>query len=189
MRSFGCLPLSRLMFDSWMSLGCGGLELRHTAGDGPCGCCMLHMPHGVPEADQGDSCGKREQPFVLRHDAGQDGCHAAASKEYRGPPGEDVGAEECDAEEEAAGEVGDPVDEDGDLDQPDTAGDGTVCGSGDGIADVGGRTVRYRGKDKGTDEFNAEHRQIPGGEGEVPDQAEHADLLHLEEVHTDRKSV
>ena len=80
------------------------------------------MPHGVPEADQGNAGGKREQPFVLRHDTGQDGGDAAEGKENRRPPREDVGAEQRDAEDEATGEVRCAVDKDGDLDQADASG-------------------------------------------------------------------
>src|SRR5712691_4491761 len=111
---------------------------------GPSGRCALLAPEGVTEADQGDAGGNGEEPFVLRHGAGCDGCQRANSQECCSPAGEDVGAEECDAEDEAASQVGDPGDKDDGLHQPDVTGRGAIVGRGDDVVDVGGCTVLLR---------------------------------------------
>ena len=52
--------------------------------------------------------GNGEQPLVdLRQQGDRDGGDGADGEECGGPPGEDAGAEQGDAEEEAAGQVAD----------------------------------------------------------------------------------
>ena len=139
---------------------------------GPCGRCALRAPEGVAEADQGDAGGNGEQPFVLRHDADCDGCQRSNSQECRSPAGEDVGAEQCDAEDEAASQVSDPGDVDHGLHQADVTNRGAIVDRGDDVADVGGRTVSEGGQDKGSDECGAQYQEEAGGEQDVPEQAE-----------------
>jgi hypothetical protein len=90
------------------ALGAGRVDLRaDRAGHRPGGRGALVAPQRVAEAGQGDAGGDGEEPEVdLRHQGDRQGCDGANGKERGGPPGQDVGAEECDAEDEASGEVG-----------------------------------------------------------------------------------
>src|SRR5207253_10698012 len=88
------------------SLGTDRVELQaDRVEDGRRGWRTLLAPQGIAEADQGDAGGNGEQPFVLRQNAGGDGGQRANSQECCSPAGEDVGAKECDSEDEAASQV------------------------------------------------------------------------------------
>ena len=65
----------------------------------------------------------------------------------------------------------------------DVAGRGAIVGRGDDVIDVGGCTVSEGGEDKRSDEFGSQNAEEAGGEQDVPEQAEYADLRHLAQVH------
>lgn len=70
-----------------------------------CGDCAQR----ISEADQGDTGGQGEQPFVdLGKKRNRHARESASGKDGRGPAGQDVGADECCPEQEAAGHVGEP---------------------------------------------------------------------------------
>src|SRR5207245_10681549 len=110
------------------SLGTDRVELQaDRVEDGRSGWRTLLAPQGIAEADEGQAGREREQPFVLRHHARCDGCQGAKSEEYGRPSGEDVGAKECDAEDEAASQVGDAGEQDRALHEPDLTVRGAIC--------------------------------------------------------------
>src|ERR1035437_2905023 len=119
----------------------GRIELRaDRAGHRPGVQGTLDAPQRVAEADQGDAGRGGEEPEVdLRQQGDRQGCDGANGKERGGPPGEDAGAEECDAEDAASGEVG----EAGDLAEGDHQAEvaGRVAagnGHGEDVGDVAG---------------------------------------------------
>ncbi|MGH3613749.1 MAG: esterase/lipase family protein [Pseudonocardia sp.] len=129
----------------------------------------LLAPQRPAQADQGDADGNREQPFVdLRQQGDRSACGGADREERRGPPGEDACAEERDAEDDAAGQVGDAHDQEGGVQQADVAGRGTAAGGGEDVVDVGRCTVSQGWEDGRTDELDAQHDEIAGAEQDVP---------------------
>ena len=69
------------------------------------------------------------------------------------------------------------------LQQADVALDRAVGRRGENVVDVAGVGVSERGEDVAGDQGGARDEQVAGAEDEVPDQAQHADLLHLAQVH------
>src|SRR5205823_10207241 len=61
-----------------------------------------------------------------------------------------------------------------------------IVDRGDDVADVVGCTVSEGGEDKRCDECGAQYQKEAGGEQDVTEQAEQADLCHLAEVHTSK---
>ena len=164
--------------------GTGRLERRaNSASYGPSSRRAVQAPERIAQADQGDASGNSEEPLVLRHDAGSDGCQRPKRQKCCSPAGENIRAEKCDPENEPSSQVSDPGDPDDGLHQPDITNRGAIVCRGDEVARVGRRTVSERGEDKRSDEFGPEHQQVPGGEQDVPEQAEQADLRDLAEVH------
>src|SRR5207245_8491575 len=87
-------------------------------------------------------------------------------------------------EDEAAADVGGAGEQDGRVHQPDAAGRGAIDGHGDDVIHVGGRGVSDGREDKRRYVFGSQHAEVAGGEQDVPDQAEEADLRHLSQVNT-----
>src|SRR5207237_5123389 len=120
------------------SLGTDRVELQADRIEhGRSGWRTLLAPQGIAEADEGQAGREREQPFVLRHHARCDGCQGAKSEEYGRPSGEDVGAKECDAEDEAASQVGDAGEQDRAMHEAAVRVSGGLDVSGDAIDRVG----------------------------------------------------
>src|SRR3954468_22830423 len=100
----------------------------------------LAAPEGDAEPDHGDGVREGEQPVEgVRHQREHDTRESADGEEQRRPAGEDLGPEERDAEDQAAGEVEARLDlSPGDGQSSEVAGHGAAArGQGDDVLDVG----------------------------------------------------
>src|SRR5689334_12497285 len=113
----------------------------------------LCAPEGDSEADHGDTVRVGQQAVEgVRHQRERGADEAADREEDACPPGEDVGAEERDAEEHPAGQVAEALEFPEGTQGANVTGDGAAKGAeGDEVLDVagvgsgdGGRTYAVR---------------------------------------------
>ena len=69
------------------------------------------------------------------------------------------------------------------LDQADVADRVAAVGHGEDVADVAGLAGREVREDEHGDDLDAQDGEVAGAEQQVPEQAEHADLSDLAQVH------
>ena len=99
------------------------------------------------------------------------------------PAGEDVGAEQGDAEDQATEQVAGAGQVEEGLQAADVAGRGSAAGGDDDVVDEGWGLVGQRGQERNSHDFGGEHHEVAEGEHEEAEEAEHPHLADLVQVH------
>ena len=143
------------------------------------------LPQRVAQGDHGDAVGEGQQAVdgVGHHREGCGG-EAGDGEQGRGPAGQDTGAVQRDAEEQAADQVGEPAHLDGGRERTDVTVHGAAAGvDSDGVVDepgVGGSDLRQH---VGGSEGDAHDAEVADREHHVADEPEEPVLADLVQVH------